>query len=71
MIKSQKTKPCGCILTEMSNDTTQMSPCVPCGLMEVARAMGSIGQILAAVATRIQVDRDNTDINIAVKKSLE
>ena len=71
LVKNQKHKPCGCVITELSNDTTQMSPCVPCGLMEVARAMGSIGQILAAVATRIQVDRDQWSIEDAVKKSLE
>jgi len=71
IIKSQMRKPCGCIITELSNETTQMSPCVPCGMMEAARALASVGQILAAVATRMRVERDSTDIDVAVKKSLE
>jgi len=71
LVKNQKHKPCGCVITELSNDTTQMSPCVPCGLMEVARAMGSNGQTRDAGAKSIQVDRDQWSIEDAVKKSLE
>lgn len=49
-----ETKDCGCVITEMDDGTTQISPCIPCGVMEAARAMNSVGQILAAIATRLK-----------------
>lgn len=69
--KNKTIKPCGCIITEMDDDTVQMSPCVPCGIMEAARALGSIGQILAAVATRIQHEQSSKVVQDAAKKVAE
>lgn len=59
IVKGEKTAPCGCHMVEFSDDTTQISPCAPCGLTEVARNLGQAAQVLAAVALRIRQDQQN------------
>lgn len=53
------TKPCGCTTIEMDDGTSQISPCVSCGMMEAAKAMNSVAQIFAAIATRLKVEKES------------
>lgn len=46
-----KQKDCGCIETTFSDDTVDITPCPPCGLMEVARNLNKAATAMASVAT--------------------
>lgn len=59
--KSKTTKPCGCIITEMDDESVQVSPCVPCGMMEIARALQSVAQIFGAVSTRMKMEKESEE----------
>ncbi len=56
---SKITKPCGCIITTFDDEDKkdELSPCLPCGIMEAAKSMANFAQILAAIATRIHKDQ--------------
>ena len=50
VITSQKRNPCGCFVTEYSNGLAQVQPCLPCGMMMVARHLRDAAQALVATA---------------------
>ena len=57
--KGQTTKPCGCIITHFEEEERkdELSPCLPCGIMEAANSMANFAKILAAIATRVHKDQ--------------
>lgn len=60
--KAQTIKPCGCIITHFEEDRMdELSPCLPCGVMEAANSMANFAKILAAIATRIDKEREEKE----------
>lgn len=56
IIANQSTKPCGCHIVEYADKTSELSPCAPCGLMDVARGLNLAANALAAVAMRLRME---------------
>ena len=50
VITSQRRNPCGCHVTEYSNGLAQVQPCLPCGMMMVAKHLRDAAQALVATA---------------------
>lgn len=69
IVKKEGTRPCGCHVVEYSDGTTEIGPCPPCGLMEIARNLGQAGQIMAAVATRLQREHQAVQMDQVVKSA--
>lgn len=66
-VKKEYGKPCGCYIIDYDDGSKQISPCVPCGLVELGHALTSAGQITKAIATRIL----NEQKNIALMEAAE
>jgi hypothetical protein len=58
VVKKEETRPCGCHVTTYSDDTAVLSPCPPCGMMDVAQSLGRASQALGAVASRLRSERN-------------
>jgi len=56
LVVNQEQQPCGCRIVEYADKRKEISPCQPCGLMDVARNLQGAAQALAAVATRIRAN---------------
>lgn len=56
LVVNQEQQPCGCRIVEYADKRKEISPCLPCGLMDVARNLQGSAQALAAVATRVRAD---------------
>lgn len=67
LVKNQGTKPCGCSMTEFSDGTRQIAPCMPCGLFASGEAMIQAAQALMAVATTLKASRDAAMVDNAVR----
>lgn len=81
LIKNIDAKPCGCRITEYSDNSKVIAPCVPCGLNAVAESihiacqnfysgMRQASQALAAVATTIRSAHNSAALEAAVKHPL-
>jgi hypothetical protein len=46
-------KPCGCIETVFSDDTADIVPCVPHGLMQAAQSLLTAGNAIGAVGAKL------------------
>lgn len=67
IIANQSTKPCGCHIVEYADKTSELSPCAPCGLMDVARGLNHAASALAAVATRLRMDSSRAAVAAAAQ----
>jgi hypothetical protein len=56
IVTNEQTRPCGCHIVEFADKTSQISPCAPCGLMDVARGLNLAASAMAAVATRLRME---------------
>ncbi len=67
IVASEQTRPCGCHIVEFADKTSQISPCAPCGLMDVARGLNHAASALAAVATRLRMESGRAAVAEAVR----
>lgn len=69
LVAKQETKSCGCDITTFSDESVQVSPCLPCAMIEAARHMQMAAQALGAGATKVAQDRHNQQamMNMAAK----
>jgi len=68
VIKAEEVKPCGCHVVDYADGGRQVAPCVSCGLMEAARALGLAGQVLAAVATTVRRSQQEAMMAMVARK---
>ena len=69
IIKNQGVKPCGCRFVEFSDETADVTPCPPCGILEAARALSAAANALGAVAHRLRQDHSQAQMMDAVSKA--
>lgn len=74
IVKKEETKPCGCHFVEYADETRELSPCAPCGLMgsakalqAAAEAMFTASQALSATAARLHQDRGRAALDRAAR----
>lgn len=67
IVANQTSKPCGCHIVEYADKTRELSPCVPCGLMDVANGLNHAASALAAVATRLRMESGRAAIAEAAR----
>ena len=54
-----ETKPCGCIFEHYENGTQPgLAPCLPCGLIELAKLSANISNICHAMGQNMAAKRD-------------
>lgn len=58
LVKDQQQKPCGCVIITMSDDTEQITPCVPCGLIATAESLQRAAGAIGAVGQRLRIEHN-------------
>ena len=52
VVVSEQAQPCGCFITQYSNNTANVRPCPPCAMKEAARHLSLAANALQAGANR-------------------
>jgi hypothetical protein len=65
-ITKEELKPCGCHVTEYSDDTVGIQHCPACGILEAAESMNRAAQALAGVAGFLKKAHNDKSLAAAV-----
>lgn len=71
IVKSEGTKPCGCHVVEYSDDTSETTPCPPCGFISAAQALQAAANAIGAVANGLRAQMQKEAMRIAVEGAIK
>ena len=66
IIVKEGPQPCGCYVTEFSDDTKLVQFCLVCGMMEAAQALNVAAQAFGSIATHLRDMQKNNAMARAV-----
>jgi len=63
IVKSETMKPCGCMVTVMSDDTSRVLPCIPCALIGAAQQLAQAAHCFAIASQALSAAGQRAHLN--------